>query len=104
MMGRVVSTGSAVTSTTKGLIVVPEGHSLLQSLNRPRAADAPGCRVACMQCSLCSEVCPRGLLGHRIQPHKMMRLAAYGALCDPEYTPMNAFLCCGCPACASTPA
>ena len=35
MMGRVVSTGSAITKTTKGLIVVPEGHSLLQSLNRP---------------------------------------------------------------------
>ena len=52
-----------------------------------------------MQCSLCSEVCPRGLLGHLIQPHKMMRLAAYGALCDPEYTPMNAFLCCGCRLC-----
>ena len=55
--------------------------------------------AACMQCSLCSEVCPRGLLGHRIQPHKMMRLAAYGSLCDPAYTPMNAYLCCGCRLC-----
>ena len=52
-----------------------------------------------MQCSLCSEVCPRGLLGHRIQPHKMMRLASYGSLCDPTYTPMNAYLCCGCRLC-----
>ncbi len=86
MMGRVVSTGSAITKTTKGLIVVPEGHSL-QSLNRPVPRMLQDARVACMQCSLCSEVCPRGLLGHRIQPHKMMRLAAYGALCDPEYTP-----------------
>ena len=99
MMGRVVSTGSAITKTTKGLIVVPEGHSLLQSLNRPVPRMLQDARVACMQCSLCSEVCPRGLLGHRIQPHKMMRLAAYGALCDPEYTPMNAFLCCGCRLC-----
>lgn len=52
-----------------------------------------------MQCSLCSEVCPRGLLGHRIQPHKLMRLAAYGSMCDPAQTPMNAYLCCGCRLC-----
>ena len=100
MMGRVVSTGSAITKTTKGLIVVPRAipppESLESGLGGRMLQDA---RVACMQCSLCSEVCPRGLLGHRIQPHKMMRLAAYGALCDPEYTPMNAFLCCGCRLC-----
>lgn len=99
MMGRVVSVDSPVTKTTKGLIVVPEGHPLLNSLDRPIPRMLQDARVACMQCSLCSEVCPRGLLGHRIQPHKMMRLAAYGSLCDAEHTPMNAFLCCGCRLC-----
>lgn len=99
MMGKVVDTGSAVTKTTKGLIVVPEGHPLLDSLSRPIPRMLQDARVACMQCSLCSEVCPRGLLGHRIQPHKMMRLAAYGSLCDAEHTPMNAYLCCGCRLC-----
>lgn len=99
MMGRVVAPDSVVTKTTKGLIVIPEGHPLLNGLNRsvPRMLRDAG--AACMQCSLCSEVCPRGLLGHRIQPHKMMRLAAYGALCDPADTPMNAYLCCGCRLC-----
>ena len=52
MMGRVVSTGSAITKTTKGLIVVPEGHALLQSLNRPVPRMLQDARVACMQCSL----------------------------------------------------
>lgn len=99
MMGRVVSVDSVVTKTTKGLIVVPEGHPLLTSLNRSVPQMLRDAGVACMQCSLCSEVCPRGLLGHRIQPHKMMRLAAYGSLCDPSYTPMNAYLCCGCRLC-----
>lgn len=41
----------------------------------------------------------KGLLGHRIQPHKLMRLAAYGSMCDPAQTPMNAYLCCGCRLC-----
>ena len=99
MMGKVVSPDSVVTKTTKGLIVVPEGHPLLNSLNRSVPQMLRDAGAACMQCSLCSEVCPRGLLGHRIQPHKMMRLAAYGSLCDPTYTPMNAYLCCGCRLC-----
>ena len=28
-----------------------------------------------------------------------MRLAAYGSMCDPAQTPMNAYLCCGCRLC-----
>ena len=99
MMGKVVPTDSVVTKTTKGLIVVPDGHPLLNSLNRSVPQMLRDAGAACMQCSLCSEVCPRGLLGHRIQPHKMMRLASYGSLCDPTYTPMNAYLCCGCRLC-----
>ena len=99
MMGKVVSVDSVVTKTTKGLIVVPEGHPLLASLNRSVPQMLRDAGAACMQCSLGSEGCPRGLLGHRIQPHKMMRLAAYGSLCDPSYTPMNAYLCCGCRLC-----
>lgn len=99
MMGKVVSPDSPVTKTTKGLIVVPEGHTLLHSLNRSVPQMLRDAGAACMQCSLCSEVCPRGLLGHRLQPHKMMRLAAYGSLCDPSDTPMNAYLCCGCRLC-----
>lgn len=99
MMGQLVSPESAVTKTTKGLIVIPAGHPLLSSLERPLQASIRQAATACMQCSLCSEVCPRGLLGHRLQPHKLMRLAGYGSLCDPEQTPMNAYLCCGCRLC-----
>lgn len=99
MMGQIVPLDSRITKTTKGLIVVPAGHPLLLSLQRPLERSLRDAAVACMQCSLCSEVCPRGLLGHRIQPHKLMRMAAYGSMCDPSQTPMNAFLCCGCRLC-----
>ncbi|MEH2944581.1 4Fe-4S dicluster domain-containing protein [Lachnospiraceae bacterium KK002] len=99
MMGRIVPPESAITKTTKGLIVVPAGHPLLNSLERPLGLSLRQAATACMQCSLCSEVCPRGLLGHRIQPHKLMRIAAYGSMCDPAQTPMNAYLCCGCRLC-----
>lgn len=99
MMGKIVGVDSAVTKTTKGLIVVPAGHPLLVSLERPVTDSTRRAATACMQCSLCSEVCPRHMLGHRLEPHKLMRVAAYGSLCDPEQTPMNAYLCVGCRLC-----
>ncbi len=99
MMGRLVGVDSPVTKTTKGLIVVPADHPLIHSLEQPVAVSLRKAATACMQCSLCSNVCPRGLLGHRIQPHKLMRMAGYGSLCDPSQTPMNAYLCCGCRLC-----
>lgn len=99
MMGKVVSPDSRVTKTTKGLIVLSAGHSLLQSLEQPLDRTLRNASVACMQCSLCSEVCPRAALGHRLAPHKLMRIAAYGSLCDAQQTPMNAYLCCGCRLC-----
>ena len=99
MMGKIVGVDSTVTKTTKGLIVVPAGHPLLVSLERPVTDSTRRAATACMQCSLCSEVCPRHMLGHRLEPHKLMRVAAYGSLCDPEQTPMNAYLCVGCRLC-----
>lgn len=99
MMGALVSPDSYITKTTKGLIVVPKGHPLLLSLEKPLARSIRDAAIACMQCSLCTEVCPRANLGHRIHPHKLMRLAGYGSLCDEKDTPMNAYLCCGCRLC-----
>lgn len=99
MMGQIVSPDSFVTKTTKGLIVLPAGHPLLNSMNRPLELILKDAAIACMQCSLCSEVCPRANLGHRLQPHKLMRLTAYGSMCDGDDSPMNAFLCCNCRLC-----
>ena len=99
MMGIPVSPDSLITTTTKGLIVLPKGHSLLLSLKKPLSRSLRDAAIACMQCSLCTEVCPRHLLGHRLEPHKMMRLAAYGSVCDEKEGPMNAYLCCGCRLC-----
>ncbi|MDO5115145.1 MAG: SLBB domain-containing protein [Synergistaceae bacterium] len=99
MMGMTVAPDSVVTKTTKGLIVLPSGHSLLTSLKKPLERSIRDAAIACMQCSLCTEVCPRHLLGHRIEPHKMMRIAAYGSVCDAKQSPMNAYLCVGCRLC-----
>ncbi len=34
-------------------------------------------RAACIQCSYCSMLCPRHLLGHPLKPHLIMRTIAF---------------------------
>ncbi|MFR5471932.1 MAG: hypothetical protein ACLTG7_10360 [Romboutsia sp.] len=35
--------------------------------------------LSCMHCAIVV-ICPKGLIGHAIQPHKMMRIASYGSM------------------------
>ena len=82
MMGKITDIESPVTKTTKGLIVLPKNHVLIKDLTKDINVMLKEAQMACMHCSHCSEVCPRNLIGHKIQPDKMMRMAAYNSLCD----------------------
>jgi len=56
-------------------------------------------KIACCHCMLCTDVCPRYLLGHRLHPDKLMRLAAYNSTCERDVAATEAFLCCECGLC-----
>ena len=99
MMGKLISIDAPITKTVKGLIVLPKNHSLILSYEKSLHQMLKEAKAACMHCSLCSEVCPRGMLNHRIEPHKLMRIASYGSVCETKSSPLNAFLCCGCRLC-----
>ena len=99
MMGKHVPLDSKITKTTKGLIVLPESHPLIQDVKMDISKMLHIAKAACCHCSLCTEVCPRNLIGHRIAPHKTIRFASYGHLCDGSDTPMIAFLCSECRLC-----
>lgn len=99
MMGKIVDIDSYVTKTTKGFIVLPKDHSLIESKTRSTKNMMKMAGMACMQCNLCTEVCPRHALGHNLEPHKLMRIAAYGSTCDSTTQATNAFLCCECGLC-----
>jgi len=99
MMGKLISVDEVITKTVKGLIVLPANHSLITSLTKEVSSMMREARTACMHCSLCTEVCPRGLLGHRLEPHKLIRIPSYGKICDSNTTAVHAFLCCGCRLC-----
>ena len=99
MMGKHVPLDSKITKTTKGLIVLPESHPLIQDVKMDINRMLHVAKAACCHCSMCTEVCPRNLIGHSIAPHKTIRFASYGNLCDGSDTPMIAFLCSECRLC-----
>lgn len=74
MMGNVIDdVNQPVTKLTKGLIVLREDHPLIQRKRMPLARQLRQAKAACCQCTRCTEICPRHLLGHSLRPHLVMR-------------------------------
>jgi Na+-translocating ferredoxin:NAD+ oxidoreductase RnfC subunit len=100
MMGKLEEDLSApVTKTTKGLIFLPKDHPRVLAKRRDFGQMLRIARTACCHCSHCTDLCPRYLLGHRLHPDKVMRLASYGHIGEPPERAAQVFLCCECGLC-----
>ena len=64
---------SPVPKTMGGLIILPEDHYLVQRKSQSQQTYTRIGHGQCDQCSLCTELCPRYILGYPIEPHKVMR-------------------------------
>ncbi|WP_324822200.1 4Fe-4S dicluster domain-containing protein [Sinanaerobacter sp. ZZT-01] len=77
MMGRVCKGEEAqtefVTKTTGNVILLPKGHYLVERSELSISAIAAQTRSACIQCKMCTDMCPRYLIGHDIRPSQVMR-------------------------------
>lgn len=81
MMGKLLNCyDDPITKTTKGLIVLPENHPAIQKRRLPIAAIVKQAKSCCIRCARCTDLCPRYLLGHRLEPHKIMMAAAFGTM------------------------
>lgn len=99
MMGKVTTDlDTPLDKVTGGVIVLPRSHELVQRKIRPLDVQVRISRSACCQCVLCSELCPREMLGHDLYPHLIMRQINYG-LELPEQALAAAALCCECGVC-----
>ena len=74
MMGGLIEDFSQpLSKKVGGIIVLPRDHYLIR---RNSASKETYTRIGhgqCDQCSLCTEMCPRYILGYPIEPHKVMR-------------------------------
>lgn len=107
MMGAVYGASEAdslfVTKTTSGILALPGGGNFIartkalsvrQILHRAKSA--------CIQCSFCTDLCPRYLIGHSLKPHRLMRKMAMQDFDKPleaDDILREALICCECGIC-----
>jgi Na+-translocating ferredoxin:NAD+ oxidoreductase RnfC subunit len=87
-----------VTKTTGGVIVLPRDHHAIERKLKPAQVQAAIGKSACDQCRLCTEFCPRYLLGYAVEPHQVMRSLAFTAT-GVEHWNQWATMCCSCGLC-----
>lgn len=79
MMGRLLaSLDEPITKTTGGLLVLPNDHLLIERRMRSERTVLNQAKTVCEQCGMCTELCPRHLIGHELPPHLIVRSVSYG--------------------------
>ena len=100
-MGKVINPRTyAVNKTTKGILILPDNSQAILSKNMNEVLATKRAETACCQCTRCTDMCPRHLLGYPLEPHKMVRTAMGVVEAMPEMV-ISATLCCGCGVCES---
>ena len=98
MTGRLTSDADVVTKTSNAILVMPRSAYIVQKRLTPVNISAKRAMAACCQCRMCTDLCSRNLLGHPIEPHKIMRAVATGNTTQYEAM-INAFSCSACGLC-----
>ena len=98
MMGKpMASLDEVVTRTTGALLHFKHDHVVARKYTTtPRQRDVIG-MSACDQCSFCTELCPRYLLGHPVEPHVAMRSLEFNRMGEDAL--LGSQFCCECNLC-----
>ena len=98
MMGKIINYNTAVvTKTTKGLLIIDENTLCIQLKRRDYNKAIHHASSNCCGCRMCTDLCPRYLLGYPIEPHKIV--AAATNKIEDNKTFMGAFYCSDCGVC-----
>jgi len=99
MMGKLVEDlDETVTKTTKALLALPADHPVIVNARRDMNQMLRQARSICCQCRLCSDVCPRNLLGYHCEPNRTILDAGYNWSISSD-TMTQALACSECGAC-----
>ena len=100
-MGKIINPRTyAVNKTTKGILILPDNSQAILTKKTNNELAVKRAETACCQCTRCTDMCPRNLLGYPLEPHKMVRTAMGAVEAMPEMV-ISATLCCGCGVCES---
>lgn len=91
-----------VTKTTSGIIIMEKRDFIYELLEKEIPQMINKARSSCIQCRLCTELCPRYQIGHPIHPHRVMRHLTITEIpedIDDDPIWKEALLCCECGIC-----
>jgi Na+-translocating ferredoxin:NAD+ oxidoreductase RnfC subunit len=98
MTGNIVQSYDTVTKTTNAILVLPKNHTIVQKKQTNASIDLKRAMASCCQCQMCTDLCPRHLLGNPITPHSFMHAATSGV--TQNLSPfLDTMFCCGCGIC-----
>ncbi|HFZ8993000.1 TPA: 4Fe-4S dicluster domain-containing protein [Citrobacter freundii] len=100
MGGLIASLDTPVSKTTGGLLVLPKTHPLIQRRMQNERTILSVARTLCEQCRLCTDLCPRHLIGHELSPHLLVRAVNYQQVATPQLL-LSALTCSECSVCES---
>jgi Na+-translocating ferredoxin:NAD+ oxidoreductase RnfC subunit len=85
-----------ISKTDGGIIILPSDHCLPTFKTKKMEHILNHAKSVCIQCSYCTEQCPRYLIGHPLHPNRIMRAVATGT---GSKALMEAMLCSECGVC-----
>lgn len=99
MMGHLLhDLAEPVTKTTSAIIALPEDHIVVRRHRQSMQSVLRIAKTTCEQCLLCTELCPRHLIGHELPPHLIVRSLNYNHVGNPS-TLLSALTCSECAVC-----
>ena len=82
MTGRICNGFDTITKTSNAILVMPKDHYIVLKRTQKTNVNVKRAMASCCQCHMCSDLCPRNLLGHPITPHMFMRSVSSGTAQD----------------------
>ena len=98
MTGSIVTESDVITKTSNAILVLPPDQYVIKKRTSNPSISLKRAMSACCQCRMCTDLCPRNLLGHPIEPHKFMRNISSGTTNDIKPY-LGTFFCSSCGLC-----
>ncbi len=98
MTGRIVSPFEPITKTSNAVLVMPRNAYIVAKRSSKTSIDMKRAMSVCCQCRMCTDLCPRNLLGHPIEPHAFMHAATSGVTSNVKPL-IDTMFCCSCGVC-----
>ena len=83
---------------SNAILVLPKDHHIIQKKLKKNSIDMKRAAACCCQCTMCTDLCPRHLLGHPIEPNKFMLAATCKDVQEPNIF-INTLFCSSCGLC-----